>query len=141
MKVNMKYLLAITLSLLFSTSYANESLVDPESISSSMPVVEYLVPADNLKITGYRLGSPSKFQVKLCKRCLEKVYELDTSAELILFNMPLDKTVLAEVLLKKEHQLLRLVVNRRKGMITYLHIGVNKQDEFISTAPLKKTAL
>ena len=141
MKVNMKYLLAITLSLLFSTSYANESLVDPESISSSMPVVEYLVPADNLKITGYGLGSPSKFQVKLCKRCLEKVYELDTSAKLILFNMPLDKTALAEALLKKEHPLLRLVVNRRKGMITYLHIGVNKQDEFISTIPPKKTAL
>lgn len=141
MKVNMKYLLAITLSLLFSTSYANESLVDPESISSSMPVVEYLVPADNLKITGYRLGSPSKLQVKLCKRCSEKVYELDTSAKLILFNMPLDKTALAEALLKKEHPLLRLVVNRRKGMITYLHIGVNKQDEFISTIPPKKTAL
>lgn len=139
MKVNMKYLFAITLYLLFSTSYASDALIDPDSIDSSMAIVEYIVPTDNLKITGYRLGSPSKLQVKLCKRCEKKIYELDRSAELVLLNQTLDKAALAEVLLRKEHPLLRLVINRRKGMITYLHIGVDKEDEFIPTKTLKKT--
>ena len=137
----MKYLLAITLYLLFSTSYANESLVDPDSIDSSMPIVSYIISKDNLKIVGYRLSSPSKLQVKLCKKCEEKVYELDISADLRLLNKSLDKTALAEVLLRKEHPLLRLAVNRKKGMIIYLHIGVNKEDEFIPTAVFKKTVL
>tara|TARA_B100001063_G_scaffold169791_1_gene158940 strand:- start:3754 stop:4173 length:420 start_codon:yes stop_codon:yes gene_type:complete len=135
----MKYLFAITLYLLFSTSYANDALVDPDSISSSMPVVEYIVPADNLKITEYRLGSPSHLQVKLCKRCKEKAYELEISADLRLLDRHLDKTKLAEVLLSKQHPLLRLVINRKKGMITHLHVGVDKNIEFVPTSAFKKT--
>lgn len=130
----MKYLLTITLYLFFSTSHADSSLVDPDSIDPSMPVVSYLVPESNLEITAYHLDSPSKLKVKLCRTCLEKTYLLDPKAELKLLGEPLDKAILTETLLKKEFPLLRLIVNRSKGMIIYLDIGVNRGDEFWPTS-------
>lgn len=129
----MKYLLAITMYLLFSTSHANNSLVDPDSIDSGMKVVSYLIPENNLKVTGYERGSPSKLKVKLCNICLKKTYKLSPTAELRLLNEPLNKEDLTEALLRKKHPLLRLVIDRNKGIVIYLHIGVNKDDEFVPT--------
>lgn len=127
----MKYLLTITLYLFFSTSYANNELVDPDSINPSMPVVSYLISESNLEIMAYRLGSPSKLKVKLCQQCSEKIYILDPDAELRLLKQPLATTKLTEALLKKDHPKLRLAINRSKGMIIYLHLGVNEYDEFV----------
>ena len=132
----MKYLLTITLYLFLSTSYADSSLVDPDSFDSSMNVVTYQISAKNLKITAYHLGSPSKLKVKLCRDCLEKTYQLDPEAELKMFGEPLNKTKLTETLLRKKFSHLHLAINRSKGMITYLYFGVSPYAEFTRTPML-----
>jgi len=129
----MKYLLTITLYFFFSASHADSSLVDPDSLDSSMPVVSYLIPASNLKIAAYQSGSPSKLQVKLCKICIRKIYQLSPEAELNIMGQPLEKTKLTEILLGKKVSQLRLAVNRSKGMIIYLYLGASPNDEFSST--------
>lgn len=129
----MKLLLITLGSILLSFNHSSYALVDPDSINPSMPVVTYLIPASNLKIAAYRLGSPSKLTVKLCNQCLEKTYDLAPSAKFRLLQQPLDRTKLTEVLLKNQHPMLRLAVHRSKGMITFLHIGVRDNEEFVPT--------
>jgi hypothetical protein len=133
----MKLLLSTLCIALLSFAHSSYALVDPDSLDPSMPVVSYLIPAENLQIVAYRLGSPSKLKVKLCRECFEKTYDLSPSAEFRLLNQRLDKTKLTEVLLKRELSQIRLAVNRRKGVITYLFIGASPNDEFSSTPFLK----
>jgi hypothetical protein len=103
----MKLLLTTFCIVLLSFNHSSYALVDPDSVNASMPVMTYLIPANNLKIVAYRLGSPSKLKVKLCRECLEKTYDLSPSAEFRLLEQPLDKTKLTEVILRKEHPILR----------------------------------
>ncbi|MBQ0729193.1 MAG: hypothetical protein KBT75_00760 [Oleispira antarctica] len=125
----MKYLLTITLYFFFSASHADSSLVDPDSLDSSMPVVSYLIPASNLKIAAYYLGAPSKLSVKLCSKCIEKTYLLDPKAELKRSRILLKRDILTKTILNKKFQEVRLVVDRRIGSITSLHIGASPYDE------------
>jgi hypothetical protein len=127
----MKLLLIILGSILLSFNHSSYALVDPDSINPSMPVVTYLIPANNLKIAAYRLGSPSKLTVKLCSQCSEKTYDLAPTAKFRLLQQHLEKEKLTEVLLRNEHPMLRLAVHRNKGMITFLHIGVMEHEEFV----------
>lgn len=124
-------LLSMLFVALLSFNYSSYALVDPDSIDASMPVMSYLIPANNLKIEAYSLGSPSKLKVILCNECLEKTYTLAPSAKFRLLGLPLEKRKLTEVLLGKEHPMLRLAVNRSKGMITFLYIGVKDNEEFL----------
>jgi hypothetical protein len=133
----MKLLLTTFCIVLLSFNHSSYALVDPDSVNASMPVMTYLIPANNLKIVAYRLGSPSKLKVKLCRECLEKTYDLSPSAEFRLLEQPLDKTKLTEVILRKEHPILRLAVHRGKGMIIFLHIGVRDSEEFVPVLPIE----
>lgn len=130
----MKLLLSAFFIALLSFNNSSFALVDPDSLDPSMVVVSYLISSENIKITAYHQGSPSKLSVKLCKNCIVKTYLLDPKAEFKLFNQPLNKTKLTEILLKKGFTQLRLAINRSKGMITYLYIGASPNDE-LSLAP------
>jgi hypothetical protein len=130
----MKRLLSTLCIALLSFNNSSFALVDPDSLDPSMSVVSYLISSENLEITAYHLGSPSKLTVKLCKICNAKTYLLDPRAKFKIFNQPLNKTKLTEILLKKEFTQLRLAINRSKGMITYLYIGASPNDE-LSLAP------
>ena len=125
----MKPLLITLCFTLLSFNHASYALVDPDSLDPSMPVVSYLISADNIKITSYRQGSPSHLSVILCNNCKEKTYSLADSATLELFLQPLTKSELTINLLKKNFAQARLGIDRAKGEIIYLHLGANINDE------------
>lgn len=129
----MNFFSTLFLSLFLSATYADSFLVDPDSLDPSMPSVDYLISSKNLAISKYHLNVPSLLKVKLCKKCLEKKYKLDNSAELRFEGKPLDKKELTETILKNTFSHLRLRVNRKKNMITYLYLGENPEKEFIPT--------
>ena len=125
----MKLLLITLGSILLSFNHSSYAQLDPDHLDPSMPVVSYLISADNIKIASYRQGSPSHLSVILCNNCKEKTYALAPTATLESFNQPLKQSELTIKLLKKEFEKVRLGVDRAKGEIIYLRLGASVDDE------------
>lgn len=130
----MKILLSTICFAFLTLSYPAYSLIDPDSLDPSMPVVSYLISSDNIKIKSYRQGVPSHLTITLCNNCIEKTYSIATTATLKYLRKPIDKSDLALRLLQKKYPLVRLGINRSTQEITNLQIGASVYDEL----PLQK---
>lgn len=130
----MKKVLTTLCFALLAFSQHSYSLVDPDSLDPSMPVVSYLISSDNIKIKSYRQGVPSHLTVTLCNNCIEKTYSIATTATLKYLRKPIDKSDLALRLLQEKYPRVRLGINRSTQEITNLQIGASVYDEL----PLQK---
>lgn len=125
----MKKILTTLCFTLLALSQYSHALVDPDSLDSGLPVVSYLIPADNMKIESYAQGKPSHLRLVLCRNCMEKTYKISDSAVLELSRKPLKRSDLTIELMKKEFNKIRIGIDRTKGEIIYLRLGASAYDE------------
>lgn len=131
-----KILNALCFTLLAMSQYSY-SLVDPDSLDPSMPVVSYLIPAADMKIESYRQGKPSHLSLILCPNCIEKTYKISDNAVLELSRAPLKKDQLTIQLMKKEFSKIRVGIDRTKQEIIYLRLNASANDELPEQEALK----
>lgn len=122
----MRTLLTITFLLISSWSLAqtlNNSRIDPDLIDPEMSRVMYLIGPKDIRITSYRSGHPSAFELMLCEGCQKKEYQLAKDAELLLDEEVLAVKDLAINLIKKEFDVIQLGIDRSNRTVTYLYLG------------------
>lgn len=113
------------LLLIHSMSFAQDkgNAIDPDLIDIEMIKVMYLIDANDLKISAYRQGHPSEFNIKLCQACQVKTYSLKEEAELLLNEQPLALEDLTITLIKKKFDAIQLGIDRSNKTVTYLYLG------------------
>lgn len=99
------------------------SSVDPDLIDVEMTHVMYRIAPSDLKTTAYQDGSPSAFNLKLCKTCFIKSYSLIKDAEILLNEHPLALKDLTISLIKKKFDVIQLGIDRSNKTVTYLYLG------------------
>lgn len=125
----MKKILTTLCFVLITFSSYSYSLVDPDSLNPSLPVVSYLIPSADMNIESYRQGTPSHLRLILCRNCMEKTYKISENAVLESSQNELKKGQLTVQLMKKEFAKVRVGIDRTKGEIVYLRLGASAYDE------------
>ena len=103
--------------------------IDPDNIDPTIVFVTYNILPKNLSIASYRQGAPSHFNLLLCKKCQEKVYQLSSEAQLIFNQEPVTKSDLSIIVMKKEYKFITLSINRSTKSIDYLAFDTVKKPE------------
>lgn len=86
----MRFFTTIILLLLSNLTLSQtQGEIDPDTVDPEMMNVMYLISKDDIRITSYRSGHPSEFELKLCARCQRKKYQLASEAELLINGNPL----------------------------------------------------
>lgn len=97
--------------------------IDPDLIDPEMTQVMYLISPRDIKTTAYKNSFPYSFNLKLCKICQIKSYNLKADAELLINEQPLVIDDLAIQLIKKKFDIVQLGIDRENHAITYLYLG------------------